>query len=151
MKRLPILAWVVSAAVVAVVILAFTTIGSPAEERARRFDQQRVMDLQNISSSVDQYYNATSLTLPPSLVALQRPTVYLMTMTDPESGVAYEYRTTGQDTYELCATFKTDSNSNQDFGPKAVPAPIGREPITWSHKAERTCFELKANAWNVKQ
>lgn len=153
MKRSTIFGWGATIVVTAAVVVGFIQAGSPADERARRFDQQRVTDLQSLSAAIDQYYNnAGSLSLPATIDDLRKSRdIYLMGVTDPETGVAYEYRSTGKGTYELCATFTTDSANDQYVNEKSMPVPVGSPPMMWSHGAQRTCFQLKANAWNVKQ
>ena len=128
-----IVVFVVTAAVVA----GFFIAGSPTTERSRRLDQQRVSDLQAISYAVDMYYNKNS-NMPTDLNSLMgQQDVYLQSITDPATGVAYEYEVAaGEPTYNLCATFEIDS---VDITDKSMPMPVGD---FWKHGIGHTCFTL---------
>lgn len=153
MKTSKLLGSLVTAAVGVVVVTGFFLAGSPAEERARRFDTQRVNDLQMITNAVDTFYNAQKR-LPSSLEEMRnQPNIYLQTNADPTTGVAYEYRAVDQKNYEICATFETDASKNNDMSGKYAPVPVGvaNPPNYWAHTQGRTCYTVKANDWNVKQ
>lgn len=103
----------VSTLVVFGIILGFTVGGSPALERERGLDRQRATDLMNIASCVASY-GATYKRLPASLDELEKSSYCRSNMTDPETGVPYEYtlitpsRVNGSVTegeFELCANF----------------------------------------------
>lgn len=130
---------VVILVVVATAAFGLWISGSPTQERARRLDGMRISNLQSISSAVDQYYNI-NLVLPPDLDTLlkARTTYYIGTTADPETGAPYEYAARSVDTYDLCATFVTDSRG-QDIS-KMEPYPQGGQ--FWEHAAERTCFTI---------
>ena len=49
----------------------------------------------------------------------------------------YEYRTTGSQTYELCATFERESRGTE----AAIAEGF------WSHAAGRRCYPLKAKEY----
>ena len=137
-------------AVIAVIVTGFFVIGSPSQERARKLDQQRVNDLQQIQSAMDQYYNLSNrYQLPASLVAMQQErNVYLASVVDPKTAQPYEYRTTGDMSYQLCATFEMDAQNDPQnpYAPKAYPAaPIG--PNFWSHTVGRNCYDLTVQRW----
>jgi len=121
--------------VAAAIVAGFITIGSPAAERARQLDMQRVNELQSITYAVDNYYN-TLYKLPGSLseLASQR-SAYVQSITDPSTHASYEYRTTGAETYELCATFEGSSVNE----PLYQGAPI---QVFWQHDAGRKCYNL---------
>ncbi len=121
---------VVAAAVVAGLFL----IGSPAEERARRVDANRVDALRQIAGVVDLYMSRHGR-LPDSLVALVRePGVSLETM-DPKTGEPYGFRVLSDSTYELCATFEMPSAEGSGR--------IGED--WWFHETGPTCYPLKAS------
>jgi hypothetical protein len=131
-------AGVVSAAVLVVVIAGLIVAGSPNQERMRRADQERVNDLQMISSSIQGYMYDNSV-LPESLVELARsPNVYLQRVNDPETGAPYIYTPGVDGHYQLCATFETDSDSGPDQ--PAIPQPTG----FWAHGVGERCFALEA-------
>jgi hypothetical protein len=130
-----ILAICVSIVVVAAVVAAFVTVGSPSKQRTLRFDERRVSDLQNIEGQINFYWQ-TNGKLPQALSNLSG-----VTGTDPETKQNYEYRTTSDKNYELCATFGLDSTPSGDY-PRAYPV-YGNE--SWNHGPGRVCFDRVVN------
>lgn len=133
---------VVMAAVIAGLVLA----GSPAQERMRRADEQRLSDLQQIKYALDLYW-ARSHQLPDSLETLAKsPDIYLQHIRDPKTGDLYEllYDVGGPDignpsptpTYQLCATFETADHSGQDQIKNITVVGF------WQHEIGRTCYAL---------
>ncbi len=124
--------------------------GSPSKERERQADNTRLNDLQSIASMIDGYYGRHDSALPATLdeAAADAGTAGGMTaqLADPD-GAPYEYRRTGDATFELCATFALPSD-DRTTGPRAAPypksvpfaAPYGG--TSWDHGAGRTCFPL---------
>ena len=106
----------------------FYLIGPPADERARRLDARRQNDLQQLSRVVDVYWTRNKR-LPASLDEISREAGTNVYARDPERGEAYQYRQTSPDSYEICATFTRDSETQADF---------------WSHGAGRRCFRINA-------
>ena len=129
--------------VLAGIVTGFVYAGSPAEERLRRIDMDRVNDLQMLQSEVVNYWQAKE-ELPEDLAALMDDIRGYAIPTDPETGVPYEYRTTAPLSFELCATFaratEEDSRSNI-FAPQPLiyPAPY-QKGESWVHPHGRTCF-----------
>lgn len=125
--------------------------GSPSKERGRRFDEQRVNELQQIATAVDSAYYRDGR-LPTALEQLSAAPEYgyVPSLVDPETGAPYEYRPTDGDTYELCATFETESQQTDQYGrPKPVPTRPMMEAAMpypgyrdWTHGAGRHCFQL---------
>lgn len=120
--------------VVTVIIVGLIIAGSPAEERARRFDDEREYDLQQISAAVDLYVSKTGR-LPSSLNDLVKPEVARLynipSITDPETSAPYEYSTTSNTAYQLCAKFS-----------RATKETIYPNNRAWEHPAGNKCFEL---------
>jgi len=108
----------------------FYLIGPPAEERARRFDARREMDLQRLRLATDLYWTRNAR-LPASLEELAQEAGTTIYSRDPETGDPYGYAVKTADTYELCGVFVRDSEGRDDF---------------WSHGAGRRCFEVTAKA-----
>ena len=139
------LAWALSVIVVASIVVGFFVIGTPAEQRAKRFDEQRVGDLQVLQNQVVNYWVQKQV-LPASLNDLQDSISGFLVPQDPASGAAYEYRIASPLSFELCAIFKT---STKDFKVAYKGArSFYIEPVyygssfqqNWDHEAERTCF-----------
>ena len=108
---------------------SFYTTGSPAKQKAVRFDEQRVADLQNIQEKIINYWKEKEK-LPENLTLLSDPTSGFSLPLAPNfsSGEKYEY--TIKDiknwTFELCAEF-------------SFPATMGVNDF-WSHTAGKNCF-----------
>lgn len=117
--------------VAVVVIVGVYLTGSPREARVSSLDRQRIEDLTRLSGAVESY-NADHRALPPSLVdvADAEPGIAAAQLRDPETRQPYEYRTTGENTYELCASFGAASDPD--------------DAIRWRHGVGRKCFEFTA-------
>jgi hypothetical protein len=106
----------------------FYLIGPPAEERARKLDARREMDLQRLRLAADLYWTRNKR-LPASLDALATEAGTNIFGRDPQSGTPYTYVVKSVDTYELCAQFARESERRDDF---------------WSHGAGRQCYAITA-------
>src|SRR5262249_27734769 len=106
---------------------AFLVIGSPAEQRLRRFDERRVEDLGRLSDAIELYWSRHQR-LPVSLDEIEYDQGSDATPRDPVTRQPYEYRVDAAKAYSLCARF--DRESRDDTHP----------PTTWSHAAGRHCF-----------
>ena len=124
-------------AIVVVVGYGIYLVGSPAGQRLIKFDDRRVSDLENISRSIDTFWESNG-ELPGSLQDLQGPQYFVRAIEDPATGEPYEYRTLNETEYELCAVFSSDSaergkDSRRPFSPRI-----------WDHGPGRACFQLEA-------
>lgn len=136
------LAWTVSSIVLASILLGFFIIGTPSVQRDRRFDQERLSDLQMMQSEIVNYWDLKDV-LPQALDDLENSISGYKVQKDPETGESYEYRVISDLTFELCATFKRPSN---DSGVVSIPLEADyyrafSSPYNWEHEAGRTCFE----------
>ena len=144
--------WGIILALVAI-IGGFIIVGSPVQQRAVRFDQQRVSDLTNIQWQVINYWQRKQV-LPMALSDLNDPISNFSVPTDPETGKAYEYLLNGTIgvkgasstlSFELCANFSADSTVSTSPNVQFVPV-MPASSITsirndsWTHSAGRVCF-----------
>lgn len=124
------------------IVSGFFIIGSPAQVRLQRFDSQKVSDLQNIQWQIINYYQ-TKGALPANLEALKDPISNNMIPQDPETNADYGYRvTTAPYSFELCATFNTDSTRdlpNPSIA-RTYPGDMGVEGENWAHAVGEKCF-----------
>ena len=128
--------WTVAVIVVASVVTGFVVAGSPQSRRIARFDEQRVMDLQSIQWQIVSFWQGKTR-LPTSLGELRNDISGYVAPTDPVSGTAYEYRTTGGQSFQLCAQFQTDTSAE-----KVPKSTASREwGQNWIHPAGRFCFQ----------
>ena len=127
-----VLAGIAFALVSAAIVAGLVVVGSPSNERARRFDERRVGALRSLSSEVDGYWMARGR-LPASLAELANNPRHGVETKDPETNEEYSYRVLSEKKYELCANFERESDED-------VFSPF------WKHGAGRQCFEIEAAA-----
>jgi hypothetical protein len=134
----------ISAVILVGIIYGMIIIGSPASQRAKMMDDQRINDLSSIQNQIvyTQWQNKGEV--PTSLDALKDPISGYILPTDPETKESYEYRMISKNSFELCATFKTVSVASTQN--TVIPTPVSYPYVNgminenWQHKAERTCF-----------
>jgi hypothetical protein len=114
------------------VVAAIVVLGGPREERARALDDARVGSLSGLESQIRIFWMREKR-LPAMLDELSRSSGFQPVSRDPETGAPYEYRVTGPNSYELCATFERASDEKPPVRQKE-----------WSHAAGRRCFTLVA-------
>lgn len=129
--------WLVSAMVLAGVAHGFYTVGTPWQQRHRNLDRAKIQDLQILERTVLDYYRKNSR-LPKELTGLKKDFVTYQGQpipVDPETKESYEYRVVGQNSFELCAIFKTEPVSDDSRFP--------RIDSKWNYQPGRKCFSLK--------
>lgn len=91
-------------------VTAFYISETPAEARARRHDIEVLGHFDQISATIQSYYNDNKR-LPNSLDELKDQLPYLnaAALQDPKTGDAYKYNKVDEAQYELCATFEADN------------------------------------------
>lgn len=121
------------------IVGGFFIAGSPTQERMRKFDSQRVADLQSIQWQIV-YFWQTKQELPQALSNLTNDISGFSAPLDPETGAAYGYEVRGQFTFALCADFSQASSEGAGSS-IAYPASVDGMPQNWGHGAGRVCFE----------
>lgn len=139
-KQSKMIAAIVAGLVLIAVVAGFFIIGSPATQRELRQDQQRVNDLQSLQYQIIEYWRTTE-SLPATLGDLSDPLKGYSIPTDPATGEAYEYSTTGATSFELCATFNLPSPETAQPSRVAYPGIYDTGNEFWQHDTGRTCFE----------
>lgn len=134
-RNVPLLGMAVTVVVLVALIVGGYVAGSPAEARLRRMDQRRVEDLQRARYLLARYWTRHGR-LPLSLDSLAPLSGDTSGFRDPVSGLAYDYRTTSDSTYELCAEFARP-------GPEEWQRAREEE---WRHPGGRYCFPLAGPA-----
>ena len=123
----------------------FLVIGSPTDARLMRFDDQKQNDLATIQWQVVNYWQQKEK-LPTTLAELADPLSGAMIPLDPQSGAAYQYRTTGALSFELCAVFNRATGSQPGgTGPSLGAVPVaypkgGGLDENWQHDVGTACF-----------
>ncbi len=118
-------------AVAAVALSSLPAAGAPSAERARRLDERRVEDLRAMSEAANVYVQRHSR-LPGTLEELSSEGGLDVAAQGRETG-PYEYRATGDRSYELCATFQRASTGGQRLSGEAF----------WAHGAGRQCYQFE--------
>lgn len=123
------------------IAFSFFLVGSPAHQRAVRFDDQRVSDLQNIHSQIITYWQQKEV-LPSSLENLVDSVSGFVPPADPDTSASYEYKIKSPLSFELCATFGAKSIENGAFDRGySYPAIAGKTASdNWSHETGHACF-----------
>lgn len=134
--------WVVMGAVCVGVVSAFFMVGSPQQERLRKFDNQRVGDLQTIQWQIVNYWQQKEK-LPTSLDVLEDDISGFRVPRDPETSTVYAYTVKGGMMFELCADFSLPSSDGDAHKTTSyMPVPVGGEfGDNWTHETGRVCFE----------
>lgn len=132
-----ILLWLGIVLTLGAVVAGFIIVGSPAQQRAMRFDEQRVNDLRTIQDQVVSYWQRNG-SIPGNVSLLNDSISGFVLPVDPETHSAYEYSGKSNMTFELCATFDLSSNTS---GPSQYAYPVSQAlGENWNHSAGHTCF-----------
>ena len=115
-----LLACGVTVLVLGAIFMAFAIVGTPQDARRRKADAQRVDHLTKIAESVSQSE---------------------LTLTDPTTHRPYEYRKIDANTFELCATFETDTIVNRSADESGYNYYDSGNTFR-KHHAGRQCFVL---------
>ena len=137
-SRIHILFSVASSIVVVVAIVwGVFVVGSPGKARVQRFDQQRLEDLQTIFREIQSLCQDPDIkkelkrALPKTLDQLATlARTERINLTDPETGERYVYTVKDETTYELCATFSLERESDME--------------VFWNHPSGNHCFTINA-------
>lgn len=116
--------------VLASIISSFFIIDTPADARAKKYDQQRVQDLSDLRNAINLHYQ-NNKELPENLSETK-----FDRFRDPGTNQPYEYKVVGENRFELCATFfqETPTEEERRYG--------YQEEDWYFHKAGYQCFTL---------
>lgn len=122
-----------------VILGAFFISGSPFRARLEKLDNQRISDLEGIQSQIVYYWQKKGV-LPVSLSELKDSISGYSAPVDPETKMAYEYRSLSNLAFELCATFSAVTPTDQANRYSSAIGPTGLENSSWQHQVGRACF-----------
>ena len=124
--------------VIAALVLGFYHIDSPQTVREMRLDDQQVSDLQDIQWRIEAYYEREE-SLPQTVDQLYDD---IEIPTAPEDRDSYTYRITGEQSYELCATFAfaTTETDRASIARPFVEEKFDPNNYNWEHGAGEKCF-----------
>jgi len=132
------LTWGTALFVIISVIIGFVVMGSPAQQRMKRLDDERISDLQGIQGQIINYWQRKSV-LPDTLNNLEDSISGYAVPTDPDTDEPYVYRVKGELAFELCSTFDLSSKESKiDDNRYPVKSIYGEN---WEHDAGEVCFE----------
>lgn len=121
-----------------VVVIAFSVIGSPRTQRLVRYDEAKISALQEISRQIE-YFSERNKRLPTNLKEIESGYSYGISITDSQTNVPYEYRAISASSYELCAVFNSDAQTNSNY-----KSYYGYNSEMWGmYKKGRYCFTEK--------
>jgi len=126
--------------VVVTLVAALTQIPNPSQVREKNIDSDMVATLHDMQWRIEDYYRSNE-SLPEDLQTLYGK---FPAPTAPENKPDYEYAVTGEETYQLCATFTYDSNTIGVDGyaqDRISLAPGFPGNYNWDYKAGYWCFE----------
>ncbi|HBL39297.1 TPA: hypothetical protein DDZ10_01350 [Candidatus Uhrbacteria bacterium] len=113
------------------VVLGFIVVGSPASQRAVKYDMERINDLRALQYEILNFYDRED-TLPSDLSSFRGGITK-----DPKTDESYEYRVVDEDTFEVCAVFDKDYEESNSSG----YYPYMERAELFEYKAGKTCFE----------
>lgn len=119
----------------------FWVMGSPAQQRLRRIDEQRVRDLQTMTYNMQNYYSQKK-ELPSALPMLRDFDPSLQLPRDPQTKQNYEYEVISDQNYKVCARFAVPSLGQNPESTMMTPYPYEGDG-SWEHGAGRQCFERR--------
>jgi hypothetical protein len=134
-----ILAWLGIVCVLAGIVGGFIIVGSPAKQRAIRFDQMRIDNLSNIQFSVAHYWQEFGK-VPKTLKDMSE---YMNNVPmDPQTEIPYRYEAgLTTNSFTLCATFLTETESLDQNYPKPYSSYGSNTFYDWSHGIGEKCFD----------
>lgn len=109
-KQYAFLGFFLSATVLCLIV-GFTVIGSPWEQRLLALDQKRLSHFSSLSYQIEDYFR-TNRKLPETLSNL--PNTNPDMFTDPQSKKQYDYKIIDDASYNLCTTFSKDSSKDNN-------------------------------------
>ncbi len=130
-SRLPRFAGIgASAVVIAAIGMGFLFMGTPAQQRVRSLDTQRVRDLQFIQAEITNYLRQNG-SLPDSLSQIETGYPERFLPSDPETNQPYIYEKKGEQSFVLCASFSLNPSD------LTVPPALSDE---WYYHKGMSCF-----------
>lgn len=120
--------------VLAAIIAGFFIVGSPAKQRAQRFDELRINHLQSFESQIIEYWRIRN-ELPKNLAQISDVFPGIVIEVDPQTQKPYTYNTTGELSFELCADFATNTNNTK------YARPYYQYGHNWDHGVGNKCFQ----------
>lgn len=120
----------------------FYVMGSPYAQKQKRFDADRVTDLQIIQGEIVSFWQAKQK-LPATLSDIENPIKGFAVPVDPSNKSQYEYVVKDKLSFQLCATFSKETPAGvavENFS-RPVYMYKGGVDENWKHGVGRVCFD----------
>lgn len=131
----------VAVIVIAAITYGYYSIDAPSVVRDISIDQNQVYDLQDMQWRVEAYY-AKNETLPQTIADVYPAGIDMPAA--PAERTSYNYKVTGAETYELCATFAEPTPESERLAKPIYDDPTMYQNQNWEHGIGETCFERVA-------
>jgi len=131
-------------------IYGFKIIPSALTERGITYDHKRIINLGQITNSINSYYQ-DNFQLPQSLDKITtnaNDSTTPLIKVDPQTNHPYQYVITGLTTYKVCANFSTASSKDDPNGYDDADGDYANYKDQFPHPAGYHCFDEDANASN---
>lgn len=143
--------------VLGAVVLGFIVAGSPQRARELRADAERLQDLEQIRSGINNFFTVEGI-LPESLDELKASGRLFLpetVLSDPLTKEPYGYRPLTDTTFEMCATFSLPGEPAErgEMRPMPMyPVPLGKGTfVSWDHPTGRHCFTIEAIDFDLER
>lgn len=140
-SMLPLFAGAATVLILITLAFSLSIIGSPFKQHSYRMDEQRIINLNDITQNAI-YYRQNYKDVPQTLADLSKNG--FVVPLDPATMQPYEYRRISDMKFELCANFELVTRPIDIDGRNRVQKPIKpgfSEGYEWGHAAGKTCFE----------
>ncbi len=135
--------WLVISIVIVLIsiVWGFSVLGSPRTQKLLKYDELKISNLQSMTYGINNYFSSKGI-LPNTLEEISGGNYYVPLM-DSQTNKPYEYKRTGNLTYEVCADFNSASN-NKDSSSN-LPYMYDRNVTSWVHPSGYYCFAQTIN------
>lgn len=125
--------------VIAAIVAGFFFIGSPANRRLIKMDQQRINDLSTIRGNVVNFWEVKER-LPQDYGQLEGELLGWTVPVDPETEETYVYEITGELSFRICADFAR-ATENEEYAREYYYDHYLLKGDSFAHEAGEQCFE----------
>lgn len=138
--KLTVIGYATGILALACIASGFAIIGTPQHVRMLRYDAQKVSDLTNLQWQIVNYWQSKHV-LPHTFADLNDPMSQQVVPHDPQTNALYEYKVKGALSFELCADFNKESDTDS-WSNTSVPASAytDAQNTSWVHTAGHTCY-----------
>lgn len=132
--------FVVSVVLIAI-IASFFLIGSPGQQRMKRFDEQRSSNLQTLERAIIQEWEENSA-LPETIDVIKDELYNREVVTDPETSEPYIYRQEEANQFTLCAVFALEAENDRLYLDTKTDYIERLNGSYYTHTAGENCYTV---------